>query len=75
MRTYYYLLTRGWDRYVLKDLILAADVKLQQLDLQVSLQENLSQAIISPPTIREQLFFHLPYHPHDIPKVNAGFWP
>ena len=65
---FHYLLARGWDRYVLKDLILAADVKLQQLDLQVSLQENLSQAIISPPTIREHLFFHLPYHPHDIPR-------
>jgi hypothetical protein len=65
---FHYLLTRGWDRYVLKDLILAADVKLQQLELQVSLQENSTQAIIIPPTTREQLFFHLPYHPHDIPR-------
>ena len=56
---FHHLLTRGWDRYVLKDLILAANVKLQQLDLQVRLQEN--QAITVPPTIREQLFFHLPF--------------
>jgi hypothetical protein len=60
---FHHLLARGWDRYTLKDTILAADVKLQQLDQQVNPQEN--QAIIAP---RESLFFHLPYHPHDIPR-------
>jgi hypothetical protein len=60
---FHHLLARGWDRYTLKDTILAADVKLQQLDQQVNPQEN--QAIIVP---RESLFFHLPYHPHDIPR-------
>jgi hypothetical protein len=63
---FHHLLARGWDRYTLKDTILAADVKLQQLDLQVNPQEN--QAIITPRPPRESLFFHLPYHPHDIPR-------
>lgn len=61
---FHHLLTRGWSRCVLKDLILAADVKLQQLDLLVG--EN--QAITAPTTTRKQVFFHLPYHPHDIPR-------
>ena len=63
---FHHLLARGWDRYTLKDTILAADVKLQQLDLQVNPQEN--QAITAPPPPGESLFFHLPYHPHDIPR-------
>ena len=63
---FHHLLARGWDRYTLKDIILAADVKLQQLDQQVNPVEN--QAIIGPPLPRESLFFHLPYHPHDIPR-------
>ena len=60
---FHHLLARGWDRYTLKNTILAADVKLQQLDQQVNQQET--QAIIAP-SPRESLFFHLPYHPHDI---------
>jgi hypothetical protein len=63
---FHHLLVRGWDRYTLKDIILAADVKLQQLDQQVNPQEN--HAIIAQPPPREFLFFHLPYHPHDIPR-------
>jgi hypothetical protein len=63
---FHHLLARGWDRYTLKDTILAADVKLQQLDQQVNPLEN--QAIAAPRPPRESVFFHLPYHPHDIPR-------
>ena len=63
---FHHLLVRGWDRYTLKNTILAADVKLQQLDQQVNQPEN--NAIIAQPPPRESLFFHLPYHPHDIPR-------
>jgi hypothetical protein len=63
---FHHLLARGWDRYTLKETILAADVKLQQLDQQVNPQEN--QAIITLRPPGEPLFFHLPYHPHDIPR-------
>jgi len=63
---FHHLLVRGWDRYTLKDIILAADVKLQQLDQQVNQPEN--NAIVAQPPPRECLFFHLPYHPHDIPR-------
>ncbi len=52
---FHHLLARGWDRYTLKDTILAADVKLQQLDLQVNPQEN--QAITAPPPPGESLSF------------------
>jgi hypothetical protein len=62
---FHHLLARGWDRCTLKEIILAADVKLQQLNLQVNPEEN--QAIIAPTPPQESLFFHLPYHPNDIP--------
>ncbi|KAL3807237.1 hypothetical protein ACHAXA_007957 [Cyclostephanos tholiformis] len=51
---FHHLLARGWDRYTLKDTILAADVKLQQLDQQSlqsarSAQTNYGKGVLDPP--------------------------
>jgi hypothetical protein len=63
---FHHPLARGRDRCNLKETILVADVKLQQLNQHMNPKDD--PAIIAPTPPRESIFFHLPYHQNDIPQ-------
>ena len=68
---FHHLLARGWDKLTLKETIIAADTKLhlqhcQEANPPMNQPEN--QPTTTHAVERESLFFHLPYHPNDIPR-------
>jgi hypothetical protein len=63
---FHHLLARGWDTGTLKKTILAADITIQQKHSKEKLPENQTQ--VAKTTLRNSLFFHLPYHPNDITR-------
>ena len=64
---FHHLLARGWNKLSLKETIIAADKKLQlQHYHEATTPEN--QPTTTNVVERESLYFHLPYHPNDIPR-------
>ncbi len=59
---FHHLIAQGWDKGKLKKSILAADAKLQ-------IRNQAGDPVpTAKPYTRDNIFFHLPYHPFDIPK-------
>jgi hypothetical protein len=59
---FHHLIARGWDKGKLKKSILAADAKLP-------IRNQAGDPVLTAePYTPDNIFFHLPYHPFDIPK-------
>jgi hypothetical protein len=66
LQLFHHLIARGWDKGKLKKSILAADAKLQIRN------QGGDPVQTAEPYTCDNVFFHLPYHPFDIPKRRIG---
>jgi len=69
IRLYQHLLARGWRKDTLKKYILDSNSKLQTVPPAGHQDGNtLTGDSTNKPSTRDRLFYHLPYHPNDIPS-------
>ena len=69
IKLYHHLLAHGWKQDTLRKYILDSNTKLQNVPIQFAGHQN----DVNPrrkPTTLDRLFFHLPYHPNDIPQCR-----
>lgn len=63
---YKHLLARGWNKDILKKYILESNSKLHSVP--PSTGQTQTNDTTDKPTTKDRLFFHIPYHPNDIPR-------
>ena len=66
---------RGWNRSVMKEYILHADIKVRRERCKRQQTQATTAPTIEPLNNRERLFIHWEYHPRDIPKrISRGLY-